>query len=445
MAAGPVRLYFDGARAGEQVTLRRVDQPGNERVVTFAVPADSTQAVEGDLDAGVYLVEHGGSLTGQRVTVAQAAPPKPLRLDESGAIVSFQSLNFPSKHLVGERDGVVLSTATNRNGTSLFRVQAGTSYCKAIDSAIPRALYSPWVVLESCAYPGHVLSHGGGAGSPVRLLLPKPTAGEDSCSPGLFWSSMTPGMSGDTTVSLIGADARLAGDPPIVARHAFSKLTTAQLAFHDELLSSDASWHLSSPRAKSSRPLPPCHMLGRDPRSAREVASKLLQPTSLVTFTIDIGSFSGQLTFHMNGRAAPKTVENFELLCRGGPPAGNRGYVGTQLQRVMPGFMAQGGAASGYGESAWGGRFDDETFALSHDAVGVLSMANAGEDTNGAQFFVIFRPQPHLDGKHVVFGRLVPDDEASKKTLRAIEAVGSHSGATSTAVVISQCSVASAT
>ena len=129
-------------------------------------------------------------------------------------------------------------------------------------------------------------------------------------------------------------------------------------------------------------------------------------------------------------------------LCGG---EGKYKYAGTPLQRIIPGFMAQGGATDGgYGQSASGGNFEDETFALGHDAVGVLSMANAGEDTNASQFFILFRPQPHLDGKHVVFGRIARRDDEGASTLavlREIESVGSSSGATQHPVQIDSCSV----
>jgi len=158
-------------------------------------------------------------------------------------------------------------------------------------------------------------------------------------------------------------------------------------------------------------------------------------------------SIGGKLTrlplrFELFGRIAPRTVDNFVQLCNGG---GKYKYQGTDLQRIIPGFMAQGGSTDGgYGQSANGGRFADESFALSHDAAGVLSMANAGEDTNASQFFILFNPQPHLDGKHVVFGRIAPldDDGASSlAVLHEIESVGSRSGATQLPVKIATCSV----
>ena len=121
--------------------------------------------------------------------------------------------------------------------------------------------------------------------------------------------------------------------------------------------------------------------------------------------------------------------------------------VSPKLSRSLPPslslrFMAQGGSTDGkYGQSAYGGNFPDESFALSHDAAGVLSMANAGEDTNASQFFMLFNPQPHLDGKHVVFGRLRANghEPPDLETLREIESAGSRSGSTQLPVKIEQC------
>jgi cyclophilin family peptidyl-prolyl cis-trans isomerase len=98
---------------------------------------------------------------------------------------------------------------------------------------------------------------------------------------------------------------------------------------------------------------------------------------------------------------APLTVENFVNLARSGF------YDGTTFHRVIPGFMAQGGDPTGTGRGGPGYQFSDElTPARRHDAAGVLSMANAGPNTNGSQFFITFGPTPHLDGKHAVFGRV---------------------------------------
>jgi cyclophilin family peptidyl-prolyl cis-trans isomerase len=98
---------------------------------------------------------------------------------------------------------------------------------------------------------------------------------------------------------------------------------------------------------------------------------------------------------------APLTVENFVNLARAGF------YDGTTFHRVIPGFMAQGGDPTGSGSGGPGYQFRDEFGSpRRHDAAGVLSMANAGPNTNGSQFFITFGPTPHLDGKHTVFGRV---------------------------------------
>jgi cyclophilin family peptidyl-prolyl cis-trans isomerase len=98
---------------------------------------------------------------------------------------------------------------------------------------------------------------------------------------------------------------------------------------------------------------------------------------------------------------APLTVENFVNLARAGF------YDGTTFHRVIPGFMAQGGDPTGSGSGGPGYQFRDELSSpRRHDGAGVLSMANAGPNTNGSQFFITFGPTPHLDGKHTVFGRV---------------------------------------
>ena len=114
-------------------------------------------------------------------------------------------------------------------------------------------------------------------------------------------------------------------------------------------------------------------------------------------------------------------------------------YKGSRFHRVIPGFMCQGGdftmGDGRGGESIYGTRFEDENFQLRHTGTGVLSMANAGPGTNGSQFFICTAETPWLDGKHVVFGRLVD----GQNVIDAMEAVGSQNGSTSRPVEIADC------
>ncbi len=121
--------------------------------------------------------------------------------------------------------------------------------------------------------------------------------------------------------------------------------------------------------------------------------------TYVATFNTQKGSFKVQLF----ADKAPLTVNNFVFLAREGF------YNGTTFHRVIEDFMAQGGCPLGTGTGGPGYRFEDEpgALALKHDGPGVLSMANAGPNTNGSQFFITYQATPWLDGKHAVFGRVI--------------------------------------
>jgi peptidyl-prolyl cis-trans isomerase B (cyclophilin B) len=110
----------------------------------------------------------------------------------------------------------------------------------------------------------------------------------------------------------------------------------------------------------------------------------------------------GDFTAELSAAQAPVTVNNFVFLAREGF------YNGTTFHRVLRGFMAQGGDPTATGTGGPGYQWNDEpsALALKHDGAGVLSMANAGRNTNGSQFFITFVPTPHLNGKHAVFGRV---------------------------------------
>ncbi len=120
----------------------------------------------------------------------------------------------------------------------------------------------------------------------------------------------------------------------------------------------------------------------------------------------------GDILVRLHYEKVPLTVTNFVGLAEGtiesSRPQGEPFYDGLRFHRVIADFMIQGGCPEGSGRGGPGYRFPDEIDAsLRHDGPGVLSMANAGPNTNGSQFFITHGPTPHLDGRHAVFGRVV--------------------------------------
>jgi peptidylprolyl isomerase len=164
-------------------------------------------------------------------------------------------------------------------------------------------------------------------------------------------------------------------------------------------------------------------------------------PNPHVFFDVSIGDKpAGRIVMEIYADSVPKTAENFRALCTGEKGMGKSGkplhFKGSIFHRVIPQFMLQGGDfthGSGVGgESIYGAKFADENFVHKHTGSGILSMANAGPNTNGSQFFICTVPCPWLDGKHVVFGKVID----GMNVVKAVEAVGSQSGKTSQRVAI---------
>mmetsp|Transcript_145726 Transcript_145726/g.254270 ORF Transcript_145726/g.254270 Transcript_145726/m.254270 type:complete len:217 (-) Transcript_145726:186-836(-) len=159
--------------------------------------------------------------------------------------------------------------------------------------------------------------------------------------------------------------------------------------------------------------------------------------TKRVFFEMSVqGKPAGRILFGLYGDIVPKTTENFRALCTGEQ---GFGYKGCPLHRIIPGFMCQGGDFTNRngtgGRSIYGHKFADENFEVNHTKPGLLSMANAGPNTNGSQFFITTAATSWLDGKHVVFGEVLEGMELVRK----LETLGSQSGRPRAEVIIRDC------
>ncbi|MBM3939340.1 MAG: peptidylprolyl isomerase [SAR202 cluster bacterium] len=133
-----------------------------------------------------------------------------------------------------------------------------------------------------------------------------------------------------------------------------------------------------------------------------------IDPNKRYTATFRTGK--GDIVVALFAKEVPRTVNNFVFLARDGY------YDGTTFHRVIRGFMAQGGDPTGTGRGGPGYQFADEfSKSLRHDGPGTLSMANAGPNTNGSQFFITYATTPHLNDRHAVFGKVTSGMDVLQK------------------------------
>jgi peptidylprolyl isomerase len=182
--------------------------------------------------------------------------------------------------------------------------------------------------------------------------------------------------------------------------------------------------------------------LGEDFPSIPSWASKVTGPVVYFDIAVD-GDVIGRIEMTLAKSVVPKTVENFKCLCTGEKGTGKSGkplsFKGSSFHRVITNFMCQGGDFTNGngtgGESIYGAKFPDENFQLTHTGAGILSMANAGPNTNGSQFFLCTVQTAWLDGNHTVFGYV----SKGMNVVKLVEAYGSSSGATSAKITVADC------